>query len=40
MLSDIPRYNKCVAEGKAGGQGYDVGICRGATFALLLDTEL
>ena len=40
MLSDIPRYSNCVAEGKAGGQGYDVGFCRGATVALLLDTKL
>ena len=40
FVSDIPRYNQCIAEGKSAGQGYDVGLCRGATFAMLLDTKL
>lgn len=29
LVSDIPKLKFCVAQGKAGGLGYDVGLCRG-----------
>lgn len=40
MISDIPKLKYCVKQGKAGGLGYDVGLCRGKMFTTLLDVSL
>jgi hypothetical protein len=30
----------CITQGKAGGNGYDVGLCSGGIASLFLDTQL
>jgi len=40
LISDIPKLKYCVKQGKLGGLGYDVGLCRGKMFTTLMDVTL
>lgn len=40
FISTIPTLKYCVKQGKDGGLGYDVGLCRGKMFTTLLDVTL
>lgn len=40
MIQSVPTLMNCIDQGKAGGNGYDVGICGGGIASLFLDTLL
>lgn len=40
LIQQFPDFRSCIKQGKAGGNGYDVGVCGGGIVAMLLDTQL
>ena len=40
MVNAYPKLTTCINEGKARGNGYDVGLCGGELFSIFLDTTL